>query len=162
MSGYKLSDDEEQDIPPSQTQDLEPHDPDHPSDILHPPAPLMALPPPPPPTFDFHSFMHRSGGKLASLFLLIQELDELKLLQQVSCKGLLLCTTGGGARLVYFAYFAYFSFHLSHLYHGLHRREILKQSGSAFTRVKHRTNGQRKRGSMLHILHIVHIQHFVH
>ena len=71
MSGYKLSDDEEQDIPPSQTQDLEPHDPDHPSDILHPPAPLMALPPQPQATFDFHSlsFMRKSDGKLASLFL---------------------------------------------------------------------------------------------
>ena len=71
MSGYDLSDDEEQDIPPSQTQDLEPHDPDHPSDILHPPAPLMALPPQPQATFDFHSlsFMRKSDGKLASLLL---------------------------------------------------------------------------------------------
>ena len=46
LAGYELSDEGEQDILPSQIQDIEPHDPDHPHDILHPPAPLMALPPP--------------------------------------------------------------------------------------------------------------------
>jgi hypothetical protein len=47
---YKVSEDEDQDTPKSQTQEQEQEhdDPDHPSDILHPPAPLMmALSTPP-------------------------------------------------------------------------------------------------------------------
>ena len=107
IPGYELSDDEDQYITPSQIQDLKPDDTDrdHPSDVLLPPAPLMALPPPPPPTFDFHSFMRKSGGKL------IQELDAL--LPQ----GFIIAHSqhaGSGVRLLYLAYFAYSAFHLYH------------------------------------------------
>jgi hypothetical protein len=63
--GYKISDNEDQNITPSQPQYHKPDSPHHPVDY---PAHLMAPPPPSQPTFDFHSFMHRSGVKLTSLF----------------------------------------------------------------------------------------------
>ena len=106
--GYEMSDDDDEDILPSRIQDHQRHGPDHPSDILQLPAPVMALPPPPPPTFDFHSFMRRSGGKLASLFRLIQELDALLPQGPIIVHSQ---RAGGGVRLLYFAYFAYSAFH---------------------------------------------------
>ena len=64
--GYKISDDEDQNITPSQPQYHKPDSPHHPADY---PAHLMAPPPPSPPTFNFHSFMHRSGVKINFLVL---------------------------------------------------------------------------------------------
>jgi hypothetical protein len=73
MAGYELSDDEGDVIPPSQSQE---HPHDDPLDI-QPPALLLQPPITTPPSFDFHDFMSRSGGKTASLFQTIREVDAL-------------------------------------------------------------------------------------
>ena len=76
MAGYELSDDEG-DIPPSPSQS--PHHVNDDLVDLQPPA-LIQQPPimiAPPPSFDFHDFMRRSGGKTASLFQTIRQVDAL-------------------------------------------------------------------------------------
>ena len=97
MAGYELSDDEG-DIPPSPSQS--PHQPNDDLVDLQPPAhiqqpPIMIAPPP---SFDFHDFMRWSGGKTASLFQTIRQVDALLPREPIIVHSQ---RAGGGNRLLY-------------------------------------------------------------
>ena len=94
MAGYELSDDEGDVIPPSQSQE---HPHDDPLDI-QPPALLLQPPITTLPSFDFHDFMRWSGGKTASLFQTIREVDALLPREPIIVHSQ---RAGGGIRLLY-------------------------------------------------------------
>ena len=93
-AGYKLSDNKG-DITPFQP----PHHPDDDPVDIQPPALLLQPPITTPPSFDFHDFMRRSGGKTASLFQTIRQVDALLPREPIIVHSQ---RAGGGNRLLYF------------------------------------------------------------
>ena len=111
IPGYELSDDETEDVQPSQPLD-NPEEADPAADLrpmapLHPHPPVLPLPP-----FDFDCIIRQSGGNSASLFRVIREVDALLPPGPIIVHSQ---RAGGGVRYLSFASFAYFAYGMKHV-----------------------------------------------